>query len=154
MTYLGIDLNRRITFKPKIEKATTNESKCIRSPYPLISRKSRLSFKNKDIRPVMTYGCPIWHQAAATHIKKTQVVQNKALNLSTSFLGDSLRYYSIGLPSTQQYVHSWKQQQISSNIDVRNQTMISSGKWLPIKSLVELVLLLGVAIKFSREPLW
>ncbi len=86
-TYLGLDLDAQLTFKPQIEKAAEKGTKCIRSLYPLLSKKSKLSLKNKNIiyksviRPVMTYGCPVWYKAAATHIQRLQIVQNKTLKL-------------------------------------------------------------------------
>ena len=66
-----------------MDKAT----KCIRALYPLLNKKSHLNPKNKIIlyktviRPILLYGCNVWGKAAKTHIKKIQVVQNKALKI-------------------------------------------------------------------------
>lgn len=108
-TYLGIDMDENLTFKSQCNKASEKGTKCIRSLYPLLSRKSKLSSKNKNIlyksiiRPIITYGCPIWYQSATTHIKKLQVVQNKSLKLinklpwrfSTDLLHQTTRYPKI-----------------------------------------------------------
>ncbi|GFU20158.1 putative RNA-directed DNA polymerase from transposon X-element [Trichonephila clavipes] len=56
----------------------------------LIGRRSPLSLENKIIlykqilRPVITYGSPVWGAAAATHMKKIQVIQNKILRIMTN----------------------------------------------------------------------
>lgn len=86
-TYLGFELDGKTTFGPHIKIAAEKSLKCFKSLYPLLARNSKLSLHNKNIlyksmiRPIMTYGCPVWHKAAFTHIKKLQVVQNKCLKL-------------------------------------------------------------------------
>lgn len=108
-TYLGIDVDEKLTFATQYNKASEKGTKCIISLYPLLSRKSKLSDENKNIlfksiiRPIMTYGCPVWYRAAASHIKKLQVVQNKSLKLinklpwrfSTAMLHQSTQYPMI-----------------------------------------------------------
>jgi hypothetical protein len=55
--------------------------------YSLLHRKSALSIKNKillykvGIRPILTYGCPVFSSAAKTHLKKIQTTQNKILKM-------------------------------------------------------------------------
>ncbi|GFU12384.1 hypothetical protein TNCV_723491 [Trichonephila clavipes] len=36
------------------------------------------------MRPVITYGSPVWGAAATTHMKKIQVIQNKILRVMTN----------------------------------------------------------------------
>ena len=36
------------------------------------------------LRPIITYACPVWRQAAKIHIKKLQIFQNKVLRLITN----------------------------------------------------------------------
>ncbi|GFV25436.1 probable RNA-directed DNA polymerase from transposon X-element [Trichonephila clavipes] len=56
----------------------------------LVGRRSPLSLENKVIlykqilRPVLTYGSPVWGAAATTHMKKIQVIQNKILRVMTN----------------------------------------------------------------------
>jgi len=108
-TLLGMDLDSKLTYASHINKVTVKATNCMRSLYPLLSRKSKLSTVNKNtiyksiIRPVMTYGSPVWYQAANTHIKKLQVIQNKCLKLinklpwrySTNQLHQLSRYPTI-----------------------------------------------------------
>lgn len=87
VTYLGLDLDDKQTHKAHINKTSDKATKVFRSLYPLLAKKSKLSQVNKNIlfkcmiRPILTYGCPVWHSAAQTHIKKLQIIQNKCLKL-------------------------------------------------------------------------
>lgn len=61
--------------------------KTIRTLWPLLSKRSTLNLKNKNlifksvIRPTLTYASPIWYNAAKTHLKKLQIIQNKCLKI-------------------------------------------------------------------------
>ena len=86
-TYLGIVMDSKRTFASHISKTCEKANNSVKSLYPLLAHNSRLSDSNKNIifksiiRPIMTYGSPIWHQSARCHINKLQVVQNKCLKL-------------------------------------------------------------------------
>lgn len=87
VTYLGITLDKKLTFASHIKKSCIKASNCLKSLYPVLNRKSLLSFKNKNllfksiIRPILTYGAPIWRHAAWCHRKKLQIIQNKTLKI-------------------------------------------------------------------------
>ncbi|GBN30121.1 putative RNA-directed DNA polymerase from transposon X-element [Araneus ventricosus] len=76
--YLGVILDKRLTYKNHIEnnRQKVNAIKAIL--YPLIGRKSNLSLSNKLllykslVRPVMSYASPLWGAAAKSHIKKLE----------------------------------------------------------------------------------
>lgn len=61
--------------------------KCFKSLYPLLNRNSKLSLENKlllyksIIRPILTYGAPVWKFTAKSHFKKLQIIQNKTLKI-------------------------------------------------------------------------
>lgn len=83
--YLGIFIDKKLTFRKHIESSADKALKCFRSFYPLLNKKSKLSTDNKIIifksviRPIMLYGCCVWGNAAHSHIKKLQVLQNRIL---------------------------------------------------------------------------
>lgn len=86
--YLGIVLDKKLTFKQQVLQSCEKAVKCGRALFPLLNRRSFLNSKNKlllykmCIRPIMTYGCQIWSKRCAnTYIKKLQVVQNKNLKI-------------------------------------------------------------------------
>lgn len=86
--YLGILLDKKLTFKDHILYTCNKAVRCGRALFPLLNRKSTLNMKNKlllfksCIRPIMTYGCQVWSPLCAkTHIKKLQIIQNKNLKI-------------------------------------------------------------------------
>lgn len=85
--YLGMVLEKRMTFKRHIDYVIERANIAVKTLYPLINRKSKLHLKNKlliyklAIRPIMTYGCPAFLEIANSHIKKLQIIQNKALRM-------------------------------------------------------------------------
>lgn len=87
ITYLGVTIDNKLLFHKHIERACIKTTKCMRSLYPLICKRSKLSLHNKNIifktiiRPIMIYGFTVWRKAAKTNIKKLQIIQNKALKI-------------------------------------------------------------------------
>ena len=71
--YLGITLDKYLTYKAHTDEATSKTIWCRRALYPLLNRKSRLSEKNKlllykvYVRPLLLYVCPVWNSCTKTH---------------------------------------------------------------------------------------
>ncbi|GFU49092.1 RNA-directed DNA polymerase from mobile element jockey [Trichonephila clavipes] len=88
--YLGLHIDSRLTFKKHIDYLSEKFWGRISLAISLVGRRSPLSLENKVIlykqilRPVITYGSPVWGAAAATHMKKIQVMQNKILRVMTN----------------------------------------------------------------------
>ncbi|GFX69506.1 RNA-directed DNA polymerase from mobile element jockey [Trichonephila clavipes] len=76
--YLGLHIDSRLTFKKHIDYLSEKFWGRISLAISLVGRRSPLSLENKVIlykqilRPVITYGSPVWGVAAATHMKKIQ----------------------------------------------------------------------------------
>ncbi|GFT89499.1 nucleic-acid-binding protein from transposon X-element [Trichonephila clavipes] len=74
--YLGLHIDSRLTFKKHIDYLSEKFWGRISLAISLVGRRSPLSLENKVIlykqilRPVITYGSPVWGAAAATHMKK------------------------------------------------------------------------------------
>lgn len=85
--YLGIHLDKKLNFGIHIQKTCEKAITCSRILYPFLAPNSKLSFDNKMliynqvIRSIITYGSPIWFNAANTHLKKLQIIQNKNLKI-------------------------------------------------------------------------
>lgn len=85
--YLGLLFDEKLLFRSHVEKTLVKCSALIRSLYPLICRRSRLSRTNKlavfkqIIAPVIYYAAPVWDQCAQTHRNKLQVAQNRAIRM-------------------------------------------------------------------------
>jgi len=86
--YLGIVLDKKLCFKHHIDYSINKASAAsFSSLYCLLSRNSLASIDSKlrvykaCIRPILTYGCPIFANAAACHLKKLQLFQSKILRM-------------------------------------------------------------------------
>ena len=95
--YLGITLDKRLTFTKHLENTVNKCLGLITMLYPLINRNSELSLKNKlllyksCIRPIINYGCPVWSSTCISNYNKLQIVQNKFLRI----IGNYRRYKYI-----------------------------------------------------------
>lgn len=85
--YLGVVLDKRLSFAPHIKNLINKGHQIIRSLYSLLNRNSHLSIKNKKllytaiIRPIITYAAPIWYSASKNSKNKVQRLQNKCIRL-------------------------------------------------------------------------
>lgn len=101
--YLGLTLDKSLLFSNHILNSRDKANKYIRILYPLINRKSKLNIKNKLLivkcifRPMLLYAGEVWGEAAETHIKKLQIIQNKCLKLiyNLPFYYNTLRLHAI-----------------------------------------------------------
>ncbi|GFW13333.1 RNA-directed DNA polymerase from mobile element jockey [Trichonephila clavipes] len=86
--YLGVTLDKRLTFRHLI-KLRKNFRISVAKIYPLISRNSFLSLRNKlliymqILRPTLIYACPIWGHAAHSNINQIEIAQNLILRTIT-----------------------------------------------------------------------
>ena len=90
--YLGIHLDSKLLFKYHIEKSINKaQGICFSSLYCLLNRKSPVSLDSKlriykaCIRPILTYGCPVFANTAKCHMNKLQLFQNKLLGMILNF---------------------------------------------------------------------
>lgn len=85
--YLGMILDKKLTFKNHCTYSNERAQKYIRILYPLINRKSTLNIHNKRLiikcifLPMLLYAGQVWGKCAPTHIKPLQITQNKLLKL-------------------------------------------------------------------------
>ena len=131
--YLGLIIDKRLTFKSHIENTVIKCEKVFRSLYSLLNRKSKLNIGNKIllyttiIRPIITYASPVWNSCAKTHKMKLQRTQNKflktILNVPPWFRTRTL--HSIcQVPSIEKFtakiVQKFNTRFINSNLDGHN----------------------------------
>lgn len=99
--YLGLHLDSRLTWKHHIQAIINNIRIKRRQMCWLTSRKSKLSTENKlkvyktIIKPIWTYGIPLWGIAAKSHIIKLETIQSQILrtivNAPWYFRNDDIR---------------------------------------------------------------
>ena len=84
--YLGIHLDRRLTWQKHIFTKRKQLGLQLHRMYWIIGRKSQLSLENKlllyktIIKPIWTYGIPLWGTASNSNIDILQRFQNKVLH--------------------------------------------------------------------------
>jgi hypothetical protein len=89
--YLGLTLDRRLTWKSHIQNKRKQMGLLIKRMYWIIARTSKLSLTNKlliyktILKPTWTYGIPLWGTAAQSHIEILQRLQNKILRMAIFF---------------------------------------------------------------------
>lgn len=87
LKYLGMVLDKRLTYGKHVDYLISKSEKLIKALYPLINRNSRLSVNNKILllktifRPTFSYASPVWSGCATIHRKKLQVFQNRVLKI-------------------------------------------------------------------------
>ncbi|GFU32672.1 RNA-directed DNA polymerase from mobile element jockey [Trichonephila clavipes] len=110
--YLGLHINSRLTYKKHIDYLSEKFWRRIHLAISLVGRNSPLSLENKVIlykqvlRPIITYASPVWGAAAATHMKKIQVIQNKILRLITNapwYVRNDVIHYDLHMEPISSY---------------------------------------------------
>lgn len=88
--YLGLTLDRKMTFKPHITNTAKKSRQLMKALYPLLCRRSKLDTSNKItivksiILPSLMYGCEIWNLSNTTNQEKLQRILNIALRMAVS----------------------------------------------------------------------
>ena len=86
--YLGMQLDKTLTYKQHIQLKIEKCEKAIRTLYPLIGRSSKLSLKHKVLlfksvlRPAFCYACPVWSMCAAHTLRGYRWLKIRSLRSS------------------------------------------------------------------------
>ena len=92
--YLGLTLDNKLTYSKHLKNLENKCTGLIIMLYPLINTKSKLSVQNKlliyktIVRPVISYGCPVWSNICESKYYNLQIIQNKFLRM----IGNYPRY--------------------------------------------------------------
>jgi hypothetical protein len=85
--YLGVVLDSKLLLSKNIDNNVAKAGRAMNVLFPLLKKNSCLPLKPKltlyrsYIRPILTYACPVFANAAKTHLDKLQVKQNKNLRM-------------------------------------------------------------------------
>ena len=105
--YLGLTLDHHLTWGAHINYLVGRIRQRIRQLKPLLHEHSPLSLTTKRllylslIRPIWYYSCGLWGSAAATHVKRIQVTQNRVLRLITNapwYIRNSMLHNDLDIP--------------------------------------------------------
>ena len=87
--YLGMHLDRRLTWRNHIAAKKTQINLKMHSHYWLLNKNSKLRLEHKVllykpiIKPIWTYGAQLWGKASASNIEIIQRAQSKILRMIT-----------------------------------------------------------------------
>ncbi|BET02093.1 Hypothetical protein NTJ_14912 [Nesidiocoris tenuis] len=113
--YLGITLDRRLTFRSHITDLVKRIRQRTRMLLPLLGRRSTLGMPMKRllylmlIRPIWQYGCSIWGASCTTQIRRIQAQQNRVLRLITDapwFVRSSILHRDLDIQMVQEVIQS------------------------------------------------
>ncbi len=88
--YLGVLMDTRLTWKDHVTSKVNEANRRLGILRPIINRHSTLKVHSALIiykailRPLLTYACPVWCNAAPTTINKIQIFQNKVLRIAVN----------------------------------------------------------------------
>ncbi|GFT59593.1 RNA-directed DNA polymerase from mobile element jockey [Trichonephila clavipes] len=127
-------MDSRLTYKKHIDYLSEKFWGRIHLAISLVGRNSPLSLENKVIlykqvlRPIITYASPVWGAAAATHMKKIQVIQNKILRLITNapwYVRNDVIHYDLHMEPISSYITKLARN-VFRSIEIR---LITNAPW-------------------------
>ncbi|CRL01448.1 CLUMA_CG014497, isoform A [Clunio marinus] len=139
VTYLGVDLDQRLSFKTHIERVVNRARSVVSSLYCLFRKNNSVSFHAKLtayktlIKPIMTYACPIFSNCPVIHFKKLQIQQNQMLRmvLNAPFFTRTtdLHEQANDIPTVRQFVDKLTRQFYSRASSHDNKLVKNLGKY-------------------------
>lgn len=112
--YLGLTLDRKLTWRPHITAKKTQINLKLRQMHWLLGRKSQLSLENKlliykcIIKPIWTYGVQLWGCAKPTNTKIIQRLQSKILRMILNapwYVSNKTIHDDLGIPFVEEEIH-------------------------------------------------
>lgn len=113
--YLGIHLDRRLTWRKHIFTKRKQLGLKSRKMYWMLGRNSRLTLENKlliytsTIRPIWSYGCQLWGAAANTNVDILQRYQSKMLRTIADapwYVTNEILHRDLKIPTVKELIGS------------------------------------------------
>ncbi|GFV25010.1 RNA-directed DNA polymerase from mobile element jockey [Trichonephila clavipes] len=141
--YLGITFDKNLTWKTHIQNTRKKFRKLMFKLFPLIGRNSDLSRNNKVLlftavmRPILSYGCPVWGYAAKTNINILDTLQNSTIRMivkaSRYMRNDDIRK-ALKIKSFKFYIQKIAKKFFNSLQFTNNSNMINLNTYTPHES--------------------
>jgi hypothetical protein len=132
--YLGIHIDNKLTWKKHTQTQTQKTLQTYGQLAPLLNYKSKLALNKKltiykqILRPKLLYGCVTFCQAAKTHIKRMQTLQNKILRRITKappYLRNADIHNDLKIETIKDYIKNRQLKFIDKNTNHQN-TLITN----------------------------
>lgn len=127
--YLGICLDRRLTFRTHIFNKRKQLGLKLRSMYWLLDHSSKLSIHNKllvyktIVKPIWTYGIQLWGAAANSNIDIIQRFQSKILRIITNspwFISNYRIHNDLNIPTVKEEIANFSANHINRLLNHEN----------------------------------
>ncbi|GFV86397.1 RNA-directed DNA polymerase from mobile element jockey [Trichonephila clavipes] len=111
--YLGLFFDSKLTWKQHILHTRNKFRNALRLIYPLICRDSTMTRENKVLlytavlRPILSYGSPVWGYAAKSNLKTLEISQNKTIRMivhANMYTRNADIYKALKLPTFKNYI--------------------------------------------------
>ncbi|GFW35121.1 RNA-directed DNA polymerase from mobile element jockey [Trichonephila clavipes] len=102
--YLGLHINSHLTYKKHIDYLS---EKFWGRIHLAISLENKVILYKQVLRPIITYASPVFGAAAATDMKKIQVIENKILHLITNapwYVKNDVIHYDLHMEPISNYI--------------------------------------------------
>ncbi|GFX50269.1 RNA-directed DNA polymerase from mobile element jockey [Trichonephila clavipes] len=139
--YLGITFDKTLTWKPHILYARDKFRIALKKLYPLICRNSNMYLNNKVLlytavlRPILSYGCPIWGYAANTNIKILEVAQNSIIRCivrACRYNSNKNIYRAIKIPPFKKHIQDLAKNFYENLPNIDNTNIINLENYTPL----------------------
>ncbi|GFV15997.1 RNA-directed DNA polymerase from mobile element jockey [Trichonephila clavipes] len=139
--YLGLVLDKKLTWKHHILHARDKFRHALRLIYPLICRNSEMDMYNKVLlytavlRPIISYGCPVWGYAAKTNINILEVAQNSIIRTITKanrYTRNSNIYKALKLPPFKKYIQNLAKKFFANLPNINNSNLMNLENYTPL----------------------
>ncbi|GFT83791.1 RNA-directed DNA polymerase from mobile element jockey [Trichonephila clavipes] len=139
--YLGITFDKTLTWKPHILYARDKFRIALKKLYPLICRNSNMYLYNKVLlytavlRPILSYGCPIWGYAANTNIKILETAQNSIIRCivrACRYNSNKNIYRAIKIPPFKKHIQDLAKNFYDNLPNINNTNIINIENYTPL----------------------
>ncbi|GFU07030.1 probable RNA-directed DNA polymerase from transposon BS [Trichonephila clavipes] len=139
--YLGLILDKNLTWKHHILHARDKFRHTLRLIYPLICRNSEMDMYNKMLlytavlRPIISYGCPVWGYAAKTNINILDVAQNsiiRSITKANRYTRNSNIYKALKLHPFKKYIQNLAKKFFANLPNINNSNLMNLENYTPL----------------------
>ncbi|GFV46158.1 RNA-directed DNA polymerase from mobile element jockey [Trichonephila clavipes] len=137
---LGLLLDNKLTWRQHILYTRNKFRNALRLIYPLICRDSTMTRDNKVLlytavlRPILSYGCPVWGYAAKSNLKTLEISQNKTIRMivhANMYMKNTHIYEALKLPNFKSYIQKIAINFFNSLPQTNNYHIINLEKYTP-----------------------
>ncbi|GFU08862.1 probable RNA-directed DNA polymerase from transposon BS [Trichonephila clavipes] len=138
--YLGLILDKNLTWKHHILHSRDKFRNALRSIYPLICRNSEMHMYNKVLlytailRPILSYGSPVWGYAANSNVKILETAQNSVIRTITKanrYTKNSNIYKALKLHPFKKYIQLLAKKFFANIPNINNPNLINLENYIP-----------------------